>query len=107
MAPIIAGTLSLPPTGVVDVAVSLEDITNQDGCATTIAETRLCGVEGRVPFVLDVSPTCDDPKRDYTLSARAYRQGDGPPLAGTVVVYPWRPDDNHPHILRLQPFEPK
>lgn len=107
MAPTIAGTLSLPPIGVVDVAVSLEDITNQDGCATTIAETLLCGVEGRVPFVLDVSLTYDDPKRDYTLAARAYRQGEGQPLAGTVVVYRWRRDGDHPHVLRLQPFDPK
>lgn len=104
MAPTISGMLSLPPIGTVDVAVTLEDITRQDGTATMIAMARLSGVEGEVPFLLDVPAFCQDPRRDYTLAARAYREGSAPPLAGTVAVYPWRQEDGHLHTLRLHAF---
>lgn len=104
MAPVITGTLALPLAGRLDVRIALEDITAQDRRATTVAETHLTDVEGQVPFTLQVADIRIDPKRDYTLAARAYRRGESAPVAGTVAVHPWRQGEERPQDLSLYAF---
>lgn len=107
----ISGTLRFPPGGqikVTAVRVTVHDITEFDGPASTVASLDLpstavpaTGLD--LPFTLDVDVS--DPRRMYSVRAHADRSGSGVVEPGdlvTTTAHVLRPEGQGRPVLELQ-----